>query len=99
MPGAGEDAAAQPVVSRTGEDDWRAWREIRLAALADAPASSADTAEEAGALGEPDWRAMTRDGAIFVATVGPKAGSGPYFGMVTTEGVRLSRGMACDCPL
>lgn len=70
---AGEDPAARPVVSRIGEDAWRTWREIRLAALADAPASFADTAEEAKALGEPDWRAMTRDGAIFIATVGPRA--------------------------
>lgn len=70
---AGQDPAARPVVSRIGEDDWRAWREIRLAALADAPASFADTAGEARALGEPDWRAMTRDGAIFIATVGRRA--------------------------
>ncbi len=62
--------AAEPVVSRIGEDGWRAWREIRLAALADTPASFADTLNEAKALGEPDWRAMTRDGAIFIATVG-----------------------------
>ena len=68
----GKDADAQLAVGRIGEDDWRAWREVRLAALADAPASFADTAEEAEALGEPGWRAMTRDGAIFVATVGSR---------------------------
>jgi hypothetical protein len=36
---AGEGAGAQPVVSRIGADGWRAWREIRRAALADAPDS------------------------------------------------------------
>ena len=70
---ADETAGAQPVVGRIGEDDWRAWRAVRLAALADAPASFADTAEDAEALAEPDWRAMTRDGAIFIAAVGPRA--------------------------
>jgi GNAT superfamily N-acetyltransferase len=66
-------AAAQPIVSRIREDGWRAWRQIRLAALADAPDSFAGTLSEAEALGEPDWRAMARDGAIFIATVGPRA--------------------------
>jgi GNAT superfamily N-acetyltransferase len=69
----GEDATATPVVSRAGEDDWRAWREVRLAALADAPDSFAGTLTEARALTEPDWRAMTRDGAIFIATAGREA--------------------------
>ncbi len=36
-------------VTRVGEDGWRAWREIRLAALTDAPDSFADTlAEDSG---------------------------------------------------
>ncbi len=70
---ADESAGAQPVVRRIGEDGWRAWRDIRLAALADAPACFADTAEEAEALGEQDWRAMARDGAIFIATVASRA--------------------------
>jgi len=63
----------RPVIGRLAEDDWRAWRDIRLAALTEAPRSFADTAAEAGALGEQDWRAMTRDGAIFIATVGSQA--------------------------
>jgi GNAT superfamily N-acetyltransferase len=70
---AGSRSAAEPVVTRASEDDWRAWRDVRLAALADAPDSFADTLAEAGALQEPDWRAMTRDGAIFIATAGRRA--------------------------
>ena len=66
-------SAAQPVVTRAGEDDWRAWREVRLAALADAPESFADTVARAEALTEQDWRAMTRDGAIFLAIAGQRA--------------------------
>jgi GNAT superfamily N-acetyltransferase len=68
-----DDDGARAVISRLSEGDWRAWREIRLAALTEAPGSFADTAAEAEALGEPDWRAMTRDGAIFIATVGTRA--------------------------
>jgi GNAT superfamily N-acetyltransferase len=63
----------RPVISRLTEDDWPAWREIRLAALTEAPGSFADTAAETGALGEQDWRAMIRGGALFIATVGPRA--------------------------
>lgn len=59
-----------PVISRLGEDDWRAWRQARLAALADAPESFVGTVARAEALGERDWRAMIREGAIFLATAG-----------------------------
>jgi hypothetical protein len=58
-------------VTRVGEEGWRAWREIRLAALADAPDAFADTLAGAAALPERDWRAMTRTGAIFIARAGP----------------------------
>ena len=60
----GDRGTTPPVISRLGEDDWRALRQIRLAALADAPGSFAGTVAQAEALGERDWRAMTRDGAI-----------------------------------
>jgi GNAT superfamily N-acetyltransferase len=66
-------AAAAPAVCRADEDDWRAWRQVRLAALADAPDSFGDTIGAAAALTEHDWRAMTRDGAIFIATAGREA--------------------------
>jgi GNAT superfamily N-acetyltransferase len=59
-------------VTRVGEDGWRAWREVRLAALADAPGAFADTFADAAALPERDWQAMTRTGAIFIASAGPE---------------------------
>ena len=70
---AGNRDTTPPVISCLGEDDWRALRLIRLAALADAPGSFAGTVAQAEGLGERDWRAMTRDGAIFLATVGRQA--------------------------
>jgi GNAT superfamily N-acetyltransferase len=71
MPGVQENPlAARPVIARIGEDDWRVWRDVRLAALADTPEAFASSAEQEAALPENDWRAMTRTAAIFVATVG-----------------------------
>jgi GNAT superfamily N-acetyltransferase len=60
--------AAEPVITRVGEDDWRVWRDIRLAALADAPGAFGSAPEQEEALPEDAWRAMTRTAAIFVAT-------------------------------
>jgi AcrR family transcriptional regulator/GNAT superfamily N-acetyltransferase len=71
-PGPG-GVAAEPAalaVTRVTEEDWRAWREVRLAALADAPESFAGTLDETEALPEREWRAMTRTGAIFIAAEG-----------------------------
>jgi GNAT superfamily N-acetyltransferase len=59
-----------PAITRLGEDDWRVWREVRLAALADAPSAFASALEKEEALREDDWRAMIREAAIFVATTG-----------------------------
>jgi hypothetical protein len=72
-------------VTRVTEQDWRSWREIRLAALAEAPDAFADTLSQAEALPDDDWREMTRTGAIFIATAGdaaavedgPASGGGP----------------------
>jgi GNAT superfamily N-acetyltransferase len=60
--------AARPVITRIGEDDWRVWRDVRLAALADAPEAFGSGPQQEQALPENDWRAMTRTAAIFVAT-------------------------------
>jgi GNAT superfamily N-acetyltransferase len=68
--GDGPAQAAAVAVTRATEADWRALREVRLAALADAPDSFAGTLAEAEALPEREWRAMTRTGAIFIAAEG-----------------------------
>ena len=71
MPDVDESApAAGPVIRRVGEDDWRVWRDVRLAALADAPGAFGSSTEQEQALPENDWRAMIRTAAIFVATAG-----------------------------
>ncbi|MGA2824926.1 MAG: GNAT family N-acetyltransferase [Streptosporangiaceae bacterium] len=62
-----------PAVTRLGEADWRIWRDVRLAALADAPAAFGATREEEQAIQEDGWRAMVRDAAIFVAAAGGTA--------------------------
>jgi GNAT superfamily N-acetyltransferase len=62
-----------PAITRLGEEDWRIWRDVRLAALADTPASFATTREEEQAIQEDGWRALVRDAAIFVATAGDTA--------------------------
>jgi GNAT superfamily N-acetyltransferase len=62
--------AARPdgsAVVRLSEDDWRVWRTVRLAALAEAPGSFGTTLAQEQALGDEQWREMTRRGAIFVA--------------------------------
>jgi GNAT superfamily N-acetyltransferase len=73
--------SAAPAVFRLGEEDWRAWRAVRLAALADAPGAFGSALEHEQALGEEAWRAMTRGAAIFLAVaagvpVGVVAGVG-----------------------
>jgi GNAT superfamily N-acetyltransferase len=71
MPGVRQTPpAARPVITRIGEDDWRVWRDVRLAALADAPGAFGSGTEQEAALPEDAWRAMTRTAAIFVATAG-----------------------------
>ena len=63
-------------VTRITERNWRSWREIRLAALADAPDAFSGTLAEAEALPDDDWREMTRAGAIFIAAEGGTRGGG-----------------------
>jgi GNAT superfamily N-acetyltransferase len=60
--------AAEPVITRVGEDGWRVWRDVRLAALADAPEAFGSGVDQEETLPEDDWRAMVRTAAIFVAT-------------------------------
>jgi len=69
MPGVHETPLdGPPVITRIGEDDWRVWRDVRLAALADTPEAFGSSAEQEQALPEDAWRGMIRTAAIFVAT-------------------------------
>jgi GNAT superfamily N-acetyltransferase len=61
-----------PGVTRPGEDGWRAWLQVRIAALAAPGALGSGTEQEEG-FPEDDWRAMTRSAAIFIATAGGTA--------------------------
>jgi GNAT superfamily N-acetyltransferase len=60
-------------VHRATPDEWRSYREVRLAALHDAPAAFWTTAAVAGALTEEEWRRRLADGACFVAVADGRA--------------------------
>lgn len=62
--------AAEAVVRRVTADDWRLLREVRLAALADAPLSFASSRQEEATYPEARWRGMTSSAAMFATTVG-----------------------------
>jgi GNAT superfamily N-acetyltransferase len=66
MPSAADD----PAIVRLTEDAWPVLREVRLAALTDAPASFGATLADEQAHGEQHWRDTIRTGALFVALTG-----------------------------
>jgi GNAT superfamily N-acetyltransferase len=47
--------------------DWRAYRELRLAALADSPSAFGSTLEREQTLGQREWQARILRGATFAA--------------------------------
>ncbi|MFF4124717.1 GNAT family N-acetyltransferase [Microbispora rosea] len=55
------------VIGRLSGEDWRTWRRLRLAALADAPGVFHGDLEEERAYDEARWRAWTEDGVKAVA--------------------------------
>ena len=55
---------------RLAEGDWAAFRDVRLAALRDAPEAFGSTAADAEQLDEAAWRARLTQRAVFVAEVG-----------------------------
>jgi GNAT superfamily N-acetyltransferase len=57
-------------ITRLGEDDWRRWREARLAALTDSPAAFGSAVEDEKAIAEGRWRELVRNSAVFVAMSG-----------------------------
>lgn len=54
-------------VHRVGPDQWRLFREVRLAALEDAPSAFWTTAAVAGSMTEVEWRRRLADSACFAA--------------------------------
>jgi GNAT superfamily N-acetyltransferase len=48
------------VIRRIGDDEWEAWRALRLAALADAPWAFSSTVAGESALTDEEWRERTR---------------------------------------
>jgi GNAT superfamily N-acetyltransferase len=65
------------LVRTTMPEDWRAMREIRLAALRDAPAAFASTYEREVAHGEADWQRWISGGGMFLAYLPEVAASKP----------------------
>jgi GNAT superfamily N-acetyltransferase len=55
------------VIRRLDGDDWRTWRRLRLAALADAPGVFHGNLEEERAYDEARWRAWAEDGVKVAA--------------------------------
>jgi len=58
------------VVLRVTENDWRALRAVRLAALAEAPTAFGSTVRREQDFDEDRWRAWARSAAMFVAVAG-----------------------------
>lgn len=57
------------VIRRLAPADWAAFRDIRLAALRDAPEAFGSTAADAEKLDEQEWRRRLERRAVFVAEV------------------------------
>jgi len=72
---------AEPVLRSLAPADWEDFREIRLAALGDAPEAFGSTAADAQKLEEQEWRRRLEQRAVFMAgvagqRVGLAAGTG-----------------------
>ena len=60
---------AELVIRRLAAGDWAAFREVRLAALRDAPEAFGSTEADAQQLDEKEWRRRLEQRAVFVAEV------------------------------
>jgi GNAT superfamily N-acetyltransferase len=65
------------LVRKAMPEDWRALRDIRLAALRDAPDAFASTHDREAAFGEADWRGRTAVGGAFLAYLPEVSASEP----------------------
>ncbi len=65
------------LVRETVMEDWQALRDIRLAALRDAPDAFASTYAEQAAFEEADWRQRIARGGAFLAYIPEVDASGP----------------------
>jgi len=74
-------ADQEVVVIQVTEDSWRELRDVRLAALTEAPAAFGSSLRREQEFDEDRWRAWTRSAALFMAFAG-----GPPVGMAA--GVR-----------
>jgi GNAT superfamily N-acetyltransferase len=63
-------------ITEIGADGWRAMRDVRLAALQDAPGAFASTYAQEVAFAEPDWQRRISGGGNFLAYA-PGFGSAP----------------------
>jgi GNAT superfamily N-acetyltransferase len=73
------------VIRRLAAADWAAFREIRLAALCDAPEAFGSTAADAEKLDDEEWRRRLEQRAVFLAEV-------------LTQPVGLAAGIGGDRP-
>lgn len=62
-------ADGPPVVRRLGADDWREYREVRLAMLHDSPWAFTTTLADATGHDEVVWRQRLTDNRVFVASI------------------------------
>jgi len=76
---------AELVIHRLAAGDWSAFREIRLAALRDAPQAFGSTAADAQRLREEEWRRSLEQRAVFLVEV-------------SSQRVGLAAGIAGDQP-
>lgn len=61
-------------VEQVGPDDWRAWRDLRLEAIADTAIGFMETLEQATAVSDEEWRErMARPGLRLLAYDGERA--------------------------
>ncbi|MBV9381893.1 MAG: N-acetyltransferase [Streptosporangiaceae bacterium] len=83
-----------PLVREIGPDDWPLLRDIRLAALREAPQAFASAYEREAAFGETDWRRRVASGATFFGYLPGGPGGSPGTGDASPAG--LSTGLEED---